>query len=85
MEAQQNRTRGLVAVLAGAGGVFSAPMRYSESMEAVALTAGTAGSCGFGGMPGINLDELAIEMIDGNYRDAKCGRRPVGRMPAEAR
>jgi hypothetical protein len=33
---------------------------------------------------GINLDELAVKMIDGSYRDAKRGCRPVDRMSAEA-
>ncbi|MGH8599189.1 MAG: hypothetical protein ACRET1_00895 [Burkholderiales bacterium] len=34
---------------------------------------------------GINLDELAVEMIDGNYRDVRRGRLLVGRRSAEAR
>jgi hypothetical protein len=33
---------------------------------------------------GINLDELAVKMIDGSYRDAKRGCRPADRMSAEA-
>jgi hypothetical protein len=62
MKAQQHRTRGSVAALAGRAEAFSGPARYSEPTKTVALrTAGKAGSCGFGWMPGINLDELAVK------------------------
>lgn len=84
MEAQRNRTRGSVAALAGQVEAFSGPTLFGADESRSAADSWKAGPLRVRTDTGINLDELTVEMIDGNYCDVKRSRRPVGRMPAEA-